>query len=61
MYINRRIVHVRENKSELHTGVPAFRRLSLPRMFEVERGMLGVVTVREEQNAPIHESEPMSV
>lgn len=57
--INGRIVHIRQHQRELHTSVPVLRWPTFPRMFEVKRGEFGLVSVREKEDAPILESDPM--
>lgn len=48
-----RVIHIPQDQSELHTSVPILGRLIFPRMFQVERGVFNVVTIREEENAPV--------
>jgi hypothetical protein len=50
--IDRRIFHVRQDERKLYTGVPVFRRFTFPRMLQIKRSVLGVVSVGKEENPP---------
>lgn len=55
--VDRGILHVGQDQCELYTGIPVLWWFALPCMLEVERGMLRMVSVGEEENAPILASE----
>lgn len=55
--VDRGIIHVPQYQRELNTRVPVFRGLILPSMVQVERSIIDVVSIREEENPPIMLSE----
>lgn len=59
--IDRRIFHVRQDERKLYTGVPVFRRFTLPRMLQIKRSVLGMVSVGKEENAPVLKSAPAQI
>lgn len=51
--VDGRIIHVPQDQRELNARVPVFRRLILPSMVQVKRGIIDVVSIREEEDPPI--------
>lgn len=66
MDVNGGVFDAGQHQRKLHTGIPILRRFAFPGMFKVEGGVLGMITVREEENAPVavsvqHHVEPDDV
>lgn len=47
------VVDIRQNQGELYTSVPILGGFVLPSVLQVKRRMLDMITVREEENAPM--------
>lgn len=50
--MNSRIVFIPQHQRELNAGVPVLRRVLLPGVLEVERGMLNVISIGEKEYPP---------
>ena len=50
--VNGGIIRIPKDQDKLHAGVPVFRRLILEAVLKVERSMVDIVSIREEQDSP---------
>lgn len=55
--IDGRVVHIRQDQSKLDAGIPVRWRFVFPSVFQVERCMFDMITVRKEKDPPIQKCQ----